>query len=67
MIEIIWDPVTDERIQARIAGFTALISMRDYGWGWTVFRNDARGAHWDGGICSSLDEAKEAAEKIMRR
>ena len=45
----------------------AVIAKRTDGWGWTVLHGGANTARWEGGQCESLEEAKEAAGKVLKR
>ena len=65
MVEIVWVSVVEGRVQAQAGEYVAVIAKRMDGWGWTVLHGGANAAHWDGGQCESLDEAKDAAGKIL--
>ena len=58
-------PAVEDRIQTQAGGYIAVIAKRKDGWGWTVLRGDGNTAHWDGGHCQSLEEAKEAIGMIL--
>ena len=67
MIEISWNSQIEGRTQAQSGGYSAVIAKWKVGWGWTVLLGDASGAHWEGGQCETLEEAKAAAEAVIRQ